>query len=486
MSSTSAFPAGLRLHAHKSEAMARALEVAPPPSQAIVSLDQGSGRAALPCVAAGQRVCVGTAIGTDPETRSRVLHAPIAGVIRAVEPRVVGTGTGHGLCVVIDNDGTGERDPAIAPIDDAEHMAPQQWIGRLADSGIVGLGGAAFSTAVKLAAALAQEATHLVLNGAECEPWICCDDALMRSRAVRILLGAQLLLRASGAGRCTIAVEDDKPEAIAALQAALAGQTDERIAVQAVPAVYPAGAERQLLATITGIEVPSGSVPSQSGLLCQNVGTAAAVADFALTGEPCIRRIVTITGGAIRRPGNLDALIGTPIADLVEHCGGYRGTPERLIAGGTMTGRALADDRIGLTKAVNCLVAASRHDLSPRGAEMPCIRCGDCANVCPVGLLPQQLDRWAAAGNFDRLDALGLGDCIECGCCDYVCPSQIALTQHFRAAKSALEKREDGLRRAGDARRRFERHQARMQAEAEAERRAFDEARRRARGGGAD
>ena len=485
MASASAFPAGLRLPAHKSEALAPAIAIAPAPSQAIVSLDQGSGRAALPCVEAGERVRVGTAIGIDPETRNRVLHAPVAGVIRAVEPRVSATGTGHGLCVVIDNDGTGDRDPALEPIDDAERMPAPQWIECLANSGVVGLGGAAFPTAVKLAAALAREATHLVLNGAECEPWICCDDALMRARAPRILLGARLLLRASGAGRCTIAVEDDKPEAIAALLAAFSSQPDERITIRAVPAVYPAGAERQLLTTITGIEVPSGSVPSQSGLLCQNVGTAAAVADFAVTGEPCIRRIVTINGSGVVRPGNLDALIGTPIAELMAHCGGYRGTPERLIAGGPLTGRALPDDGIGLTKAMNCLVAASTLDLAPRGAEMPCIRCGNCANVCPAGLLPQQLQRSAQAGELEQAGAWGLLDCIECACCDYVCPSRIPLTQRFCEAKSALAAREERLRRAGDARWRFERHQARLQADAEAERRAFDEARRRARNDGA-
>jgi electron transport complex protein RnfC len=383
--------------------------------------------------------------------------------------------------VSVENDGSDDREASLAPIDDADEAAPEQLLERIANSGIVGLGGAAFPTSVKLAAARASGATHLVLNGAECEPWICCDDALMRSRANEILVGTRLLMRAIGCCRCTIAVEDDKPEAVAALQHALSAMPDERIAVQLLPALYPSGAERQLLTAVTGIEVPFDRLPAEAGLICQNVGTAAAVAHFARTGEPCIRRIVTITGSGVVRPGNLDALIGTPLADLVATRGGFDGEPQRLLSGGTMMGRALASDAIGLTKAMNCVVVATAADLLPRGEEMPCIRCGDCASVCPAGLLPQQLHRLAATGDATQLARFGLTDCIECGCCDYVCPSRIPLTWRFRQAKARLRMRADEASRAADARRRFERHERRLRETAEAERRQFDDVRRRAR-----
>jgi electron transport complex protein RnfC len=482
MPASTSFPAGLSLAAHKREALLRPLACAPPPARAVLAMDQGNRRIALPTVALGERVKIGAPIAIDPETRCAAIHAPVAGTVSAIEVRPDATETGSGLCIVIENDGTDALDPHLAPLGDAGHASPATLIERLGQSGIVGLGGGAFPTSVKLATARAKGITHLVLNGAECEPWICCDDALMRARADRVVRGAQWLLLATQAGRCTIAVEDDKPEAIAALMTALAACADERIALLPIRSVYPAGAERQLLAAVTGVEVPSGGLPSDVGLLCHNVGTAAAVADFAATGIPCLRRIVTVTGSGVAQPGNLDALIGTPVADLVAHCGGYIGAPERLIAGGTLTGRALATDEIGLTKAINCLIAATAADLAPRAAEMPCIRCGDCASVCPAGLLPQQIHRRITHHDPEPLLRFGLGDCIECGCCDYVCPSHIPLTQRFHAAKALLQSRADDARRADDGRRRFERHERRRLAAAEAERRAFDEARRRARG----
>jgi electron transport complex protein RnfC len=482
MRTASAFPIGLALAPHKRQALQSPLENAAPPAIAIIALDQGNGRAALPSVSKGDRVRLGQPIAIDAETRCNVIHAPVAGKVRAIETRLDGSEAGHGPCLAIENDGSDSRDTDIVPLDGLEHLDPESLLARIANAGIVGLGGAAFPAAVKLAAARARGASHLVLNGAECEPWICCDDALMRARAPRIVQGARLLLRATGAARCTIAVEDDKPEAIAAMTAALSAAGDERIDLRTIAPVYPAGAERQLLATITGVEVPSGRLPSDAGLLCHNVGTAAAVADLAETGVPCLRRVVTITGSGVAHPGNLDAWIGTPIAELIEQRGGYVGAPERLIAGGTLTGRALASDEIGLTKAMNCLIAATSGDLAPRGGEVPCIRCGDCASVCPAGLLPQQLHRSAVADDTESLARFGLLDCIECGCCDYVCPSRIPLTARFRVAKARQHTRDDERRRAAEARVRFERHERRRLAAVEAERRAFDDARRRARG----
>ncbi len=461
--------------------MRQPLQQAPSPVIAIIALDQGSGTAAAPTVGTGERVRLGTLIGRAPGLSAPPVRAPVAGIVRAVQVRDTADAAGSGLCVAIENDGSDEPEREFTRIN-WQSMRPDELLEAIRDAGIAGLGGGAFPTAEKLERARSRAVPHLVLNGAECEPWICCDDALMRERADDVLHGAQVMLHASGASRCTIAVEDDKPEAIAAVQAAIAAAGDERIEMIALGAVYPAGAERQLLATVTGIEVPFDALPTAAGLVCQNVGTAAAVSRFVRTGAPLTTRIVTVTGSGIRIPANLEARIGTPVAELVEACGGYASDPQRLLAGGIMTGRAISTDAVPLTQAINCIVAATTADLAGRVTETPCIRCGDCANVCPSGLLPQQLHRGIVSANAALIARHGLEDCIECGCCDYVCPSGIALTAVFRAARAEARIRHEERRRADEARERHARHQARVEVAAEDERRAFEAARRRARG----
>jgi electron transport complex protein RnfC len=452
---------------------------------AVVALDQGSGTEARPVVCPGERVRMGTLLARALDASATSMHAPVAGTVRAVEVRETAGPAGRGLCVVIESDGTDEPEREFTPVP-WQSLAPGQLLDAIRGAGIAGLGGAAFPAAAKLAGARSREACHLVLNGAECEPWICCDDALMRERAADVVLGAQVMLHASGAARCTIAIEDDKPEAIAAVQAALAAAADARIDVLALASVYPAGAERQLLASATGIEVPHDALPPAAGLLCQNVGTAAAVVSFVRSGAPLTTRIVTVTGSGVRDPANLEARIGTPVADLVHACGGYVSGPERLIAGGIMTGRSLATDAVPVAQSVNCVLVATQADLAWRGPESPCIRCGDCADVCPAGLLPQQLHLGIAAANAALLARHRLEDCIECGCCDYVCPSRIPLTARFRVARAEARRQHEARQRADEARERHARHERRLAAAAEAERLAFEAARRRARGEGAE
>ena len=463
--------------------MRHTLREAPAPGCAIVALDQGSGRAAEPVVAVGERVRIGMTIARAADETAVDVHAPVAGTVRALERRETPGRGGEGGCIVIDNDGSDEVEPGFEPIA-WPATSPDELIARIRAAGIGGLGGAVFPAAGKLGAARERSVTHLVLNGAECEPWICCDDALMRERAADVVLGARVMLHASGAARCTIAVEDDKPQAIAALETALAATSDPRLEVRVLGAVYPAGAERQLIATVTGLEVPHDGLPPAIGLLCQNVGTAAAIARLVRTGLPQTSRIVTVTGSGVREPANLEARIGTPVADLIAACGGYCSEPVRLIAGGSMTGRALATDDVPVTQAVNCVVVATAEDLHPGGHVMPCIRCGDCACVCPAGLLPQSLLRAVMAEDTGQLERYGLADCIECGCCDYVCPSQIPLTARFATARQARDLRLDVERRATEARLRFERHERRLAEAAAAERREFEAARQRARGDG--
>lgn len=481
MSSRPALPAGLRLDARKARPLQQSLHAAAAPRVALLALDQGSGVDAEPIVAAGARVRVGTRVARAIGVAATDLHSPVAGVVVGIAARPTVNGVGH--CISIENDATDMRDPAMLPLD-WRALDDTSLLDRLRGAGIAGLGGAAFPTAGKLALARASAVKHLILNGAECEPWICCDDALMQARAADVVLGAQVMLATCGATRCTIALEDDKPEAAAALAAAIAAARDDRLELAALPAVYPLGAERQLIEAVTGREVPHDALPPAIGVVCQNVGTAAAVARFVSTGEPLLSRIVTVTGSGIARPGNFEVRIGTPITDLVAACGGYQGDPIRLIVGGAMTGRSLSSDDLPTTKGVNCIVAATPADLAFRGPEMPCIRCGDCATACPARLLPQLLHRAAQGDDRDALGRLGLADCIECGCCDYVCPSEIPLTARFHAARLRLQLDDAGRQRSAEARARFERHERRLAEQAEAERLAFEAARRRARGAG--
>jgi electron transport complex protein RnfC len=254
------------------------------------------------------------------------------------------------------------------------------------------------------------------------------------------------------------------------------------LSVISLPAVFPLGAEGPLVTAVTGREVPHDGLPPQVGVVCQNVGTAASVARLVQDGLPVVSRIVTVTGSGVRSPANVEVCLGTPVAELIAACGGTSGGDLRLIAGGSLTGRALDDDAAPVTKGLNCLIVATPDDLSPRGTEMPCIRCGDCAAVCPAGLLPQQLHRATQSDDVEGFSRFGLVACIECGCCDYVCPSAIPLTARFRVAREHLHEAE--RERAMQAKSRYERHRRRLDEQAEAERRAFDEARRRARGDG--
>ena len=301
---------GLTLPARKDAATAASLHAAPAPAIAILALDQGRGRAARALVRIGDAVRLGTRIAEADDPSVVPLHAPIAGRVIAIESRP--TPTGHGPCIVIENDGSDAREREPATLDWAS-MAPEALAATLREAGIAGLGGAAYATAAKLYAARSRAAGHLLLNGAECEPWICCDDALMRARADDVVEGARVLLHATGAVRCSVAIEDDKPEAIAAIERAIAAAGDPRIALVTLATRYPAGAEGPLVAALTGVEVPRGGHPPEVGALCHNVGTAAAVA-AAVRGEPVVSRVVTVTGGGVATPANLEARLGTPIA----------------------------------------------------------------------------------------------------------------------------------------------------------------------------
>jgi Na+-translocating ferredoxin:NAD+ oxidoreductase subunit C len=461
---------GLRIDAHKERSTQHAVAQASTAASLVLPLDQQAGAPAVPTVSVGERVLAGQPVAQPGGEVSAWLHSPVSGTVTAIEPRPAPHHSGAPtLAIVIENDG---RDDAMThPIRRFEEFAPGKLREHIGRGGIVGLGGAAFPTAAKLDVAARDGQVRILLNGAECEPYISCDDMLMRERATDVVLGARILLHCLSAAACVIAIEDDAPTAAQALQKAVADADDERIRIAIVPAIYPAGGERQLIDSVFDVEVPSGGLPSDVGVICQNVGTAAAVAQWLRDGKPLTRRIVTVTGDGVRDARNLDVRLGTPMSTLIADCGGYTERMTRLIMGGSMMGLALPHDGLPVVKATNCIIAASALDLRPRAAEMPCIRCGNCSQVCPAMLLPQQLHWYAQAHDLDALDEYGLMDCIECGCCDYVCPSQIPLAERFREAKPALAHARTERSRADGARALFEARNTRLE-RLEAEQRA--------------
>ncbi|MGD8999144.1 MAG: electron transport complex subunit RsxC, partial [Granulosicoccaceae bacterium] len=348
------------------------------------------------------------------------------------------------------------------PIADYMHLDRSELRNRIRNAGIVGLGGAGFPSFIKLNAKPEASVEALILNGAECEPWITCDDMLMREQAAKIVEGARIMTHVLNSNETVIAVEDNKAEAIDALRAATA---DTDIELVIIPTRYPAGGEKQLIYTVTGREVPSHGLPLDIGVICHNVATAAAIYRAVHEGRPLISRIVTVTGPAVDNACNLEVLIGTPIHDVLEYVGVKPDSLASVLMGGSMMGFALHDLGAPLIKTTNCLLALRAEHIPADEAARPCIRCGQCADACPAGLLPQELYWYAKARDFDKTREYHLFDCIECGCCAYVCPSNIPLVQYYRFAKTEIAQQERDKQKSDKARERHEFREARLERE---------------------
>ncbi|MDA8254915.1 MAG: electron transport complex subunit RsxC [Betaproteobacteria bacterium] len=448
------FHGGVKPAYHKEASTTQPIAVAPIPTLLTIPLHQAIGGPPRPLVKAGDHVLKGQRIGGADGNVSSAVHASTSGTVRAVEMRLMPHTSGlSALCVVIEPDGRDEWIPR-QPFD-YRAATPTQTRDYLRDAGVVGLGGAVFPTYLKLNAGKQGKLDTLILNGAECEPFITCDDLLMRERAATILKGAVIMRHILDAGQVMIGIEDNKPEAIAAMDTAaraMAGAAP--LKVVPVPTRYPAGGAKQLIRVLTGIEVPHGKRSTDYGVQCFNVGTAYAIHEAVELGQPLISRIVTVAGN-VGRARNYEVLFGTPMRDLMALCGPLPDS-DRVIMGGPMMGFLMPDDAVPVVKATNCVLVGSKKLFPPPPPEMPCIRCGECAKVCPSDLQPFEMYWFSRAKIFGKAQEYHLFDCIECGCCAYVCPSRIPLVDYYRFAKSEIWAREVDKEAADVARERYE------------------------------
>ncbi len=454
---------GAHPEARKYPAADTAITAIPLPPTLTLPLAQHIGAPAQPVVRAGDRVLRGQLIAQGAGKVSAPLHAPTSGtVVGIVDVPVPHPSKLPAPALIIACDGLDEACPAEGA--DPFTLSPGEIAQRVADAGIVGLGGATFPSAVKLSLGRDQPIPTLILNGGECEPYLSCDDRLMQERAGQVVDGARIILRAIGGERALIGVESNKPAAIAALREAAGGHADVRVVP--VPSRYPMGSEKQLIAWLTGREVPSEGRSADIGVMVHNVATAAAIHRAIRHGEPLTSRIVTVAGGTVRTPRNLEVRIGTPISALVAFCGGLTATPTRLVMGGPMMGVAVDSLEIPVIKASGGVLALGPDEVAAPDASAACIRCGACVGACPIGLLPLEIAARIRGDDLPGSAALGLKDCIGCGTCAFVCPSRIPLVQYFNHAKGELAARERDRLRQESIRELVQARAARMEREA--------------------
>jgi H+/Na+-translocating ferredoxin:NAD+ oxidoreductase subunit C len=453
------FPGGLELKTCKELTNDKESLITPLPDKIILPLQQHIGNPSLPLLKIGDKVLKGQKVAQANGYISVPVHASTSGKI--IDISTCPSVQDHSIqtpCISIEPDGN-DTWFEIQPVEDYLSVDPQQLQQLILEAGIVGMGGAGFPAHVKLSEGTAKAIDTLIINGVECEPYISCDDRIIREKADYIVSGTRMLQHAIQAKHCVIAVEEDMPGAFDSLNKFINENDD--IELVKVPTRYPAGGEKQLIKVLTGKDVPSGGLPIHIGIVMHNVGTAAAAFRAVTRGEPLLSRYVTVSG-SVKEPRNLQVLLGTPVIHCLEQVGYQQLNNEAVIMGGPMMGKHIHDTSMPVIKTTNSIIVTSKFI---HNKEIPCIGCGQCIDVCPAKLLPQELFAYARAKNIQQTRELHLFDCIECGCCAYVCPSKIPLVQYYRQAKIDIAIHEKKQAEYNHARSRFEAHNERLACE---------------------
>ncbi len=410
----------------------KAIEKANDPKIVKIPLSQHIGAPCKPIVKKGDFVKVGQQIGEPLAFVSAPIHSSVSGVVKDVKDvKIAG---GMGSCIIIESDGEFQLCENVSSKGDVESLSGKEILEIIKNAGIVGMGGAGFPTHVKLSPPPDKNIDLVILNGAECEPYLTADHRLMIERADDIVYGLKAIMKVLNVEKGYIGIENNKTDAIKIMQEAVKG---ENIVIQGLKTKYPQGAEKQLIHAISGREVPSGGLPMEAGAVVNNVATAYAIADAIKTGMPLINRICTITGSAIKEPKNLEILVGTEITEIIEQCGGFIEEPGKILLGGPMMGRATSAIDIPSTKTTSGILAFNKVDAIIPEPSL-CIKCGKCVEVCPINLLPVYISANAENGNFDNAEKLNAMDCIECGSCSFICPSKRKLLEGIRLTKNRI------------------------------------------------
>ncbi|CAK0753439.1 Ion-translocating oxidoreductase complex subunit C [Gammaproteobacteria bacterium] len=431
---------GIHPDYRKEDTSEKAIVVLPMPATLYIPLQQHTGAPAEALVIEGDLVKKGQVIARHQGAISATQHAPTSGRIAAITEVTAPHPSGLAQAtILIEPDSREEWAELPEPIANPLIVNPEIIRRRVAESGIVGMGGAAFPSAVKLDLGNKYKLQILLINGAECEPYLTCDDRVMREHAGEIIDGARIMAHALGVPRIIIAIEQNKPQALDIMTKAAADVNN--IDVLGVPVQYPMGSERHLTQAITGLETPARGLTADIGVVVHNVSTARAVHHAVRFGRPLISRVVTVSGHAVREPKNVEVLIGTQVADLIQFCGGFVSHPACLVNGGPMMGQPLPGIDVPVVKGMSGILALANDEVND-GQENSCIRCGSCVTICPCGLVPVEMAAFIRKDMLDNAAKLGVRDCVSCGSCSWVCPSHLPLVHYFNYAKGMLNAQE--------------------------------------------